>query len=88
MDEPLQGVDIHTEKAVIGLLQELQAQGKTLLVVHHDLPTVPEYFNWVIMLNKRLTTSGTVEDVFTEEYLRQTYQGQMSFIHRGHPPGE
>jgi manganese/zinc/iron transport system ATP- binding protein len=83
MDEPLQGVDIHTEKAVIGLLQELQTQGRTLLVVHHDLHTVPEYFNWIVMLNKRLIASGTVKESFTEANLRQTYQGQMSFIHRG-----
>ncbi|PIE35346.1 hypothetical protein CSA56_04530 [candidate division KSB3 bacterium] len=82
MDEPLQGVDIHTEKSVIALLKELQARNKTLLVVHHDLHTVPEYFNWVVMLNKRLTACGTVEEVFTEHNIRETYRGQMSFIHK------
>ncbi len=85
MDEPLQGVDIHTEKAVIRLLHELRDQGKTLMVVHHDLQTVSEYFDWVVMLNKRLTVSGKVEDVFTEENLRQTYRGMMSFMHKTVP---
>jgi manganese/zinc/iron transport system ATP- binding protein len=82
MDEPLQGVDIHTEKAAIGLLHELRSQGKTLLVVHHDLQTVPEYFDWMVLLNKRLMSSGAIADVFTDDNIRQTYKGQTSFIHR------
>ena len=80
MDEPLQGVDVKTEKAVIRLLKELRAQGKTLIVVHHDVQTVSEYFDWVILLNKQLVANGPVEAVFTEETLRRTYGGQMSFI--------
>jgi manganese/zinc/iron transport system ATP- binding protein len=85
MDEPLQGVDIHTEKAVIMLLRELRNKGKTLMVVHHDLQTVPEYFDWVVMLNKRLTVNGAVADVFTEDNLKKTYHGLMSFMHKTEP---
>ena len=47
MDEPFQGVDATTERAIVELLRELRAQGKTVVVVHHDLQTVPEYFDWV-----------------------------------------
>src|SRR6185436_7686580 len=54
MDEPFQGVDAVTERAIVGLLQELRAAGKTVVVVHHDLSTVKEYFDWVTLLNVRL----------------------------------
>ncbi len=80
MDEPFQGVDATTERAIVTLLQELRAQGKTLVVVHHDLPTVPEYFDWVTMLNVRRVASGPVEDVFTEENLRLAYGGRVAFV--------
>ena len=61
MDEPFQGVDATTERAIVGLLKELRAAGKTVLVVHHDLQTVPEYFDWVTLLNVRRIASGPVE---------------------------
>jgi manganese/zinc/iron transport system ATP- binding protein len=80
MDEPFQGVDATTERAIVTLLQELRAQGKTLVVVHHDLPTVPEYFDWVTMLNVRRIASGPVDDVFTEENLRLAYGGRVAFV--------
>jgi manganese/zinc/iron transport system ATP- binding protein len=80
MDEPFQGVDATTERAIVTLLQELRAQGKTLVVVHHDLPTVPEYFDWVTMLNVRRVASGPVEEVFTEENLRLAYGGRVAFV--------
>ncbi len=80
MDEPFQGVDATTEKAIVTLLQELRAAGKTVIVVHHDLQTVPEYFDWVTLLNVRRIASGPVAEVFTEENLRQTYGGRVAFI--------
>ncbi|MDP2690741.1 MAG: metal ABC transporter ATP-binding protein, partial [Deltaproteobacteria bacterium] len=80
MDEPFQGVDATTERAIVSLLQELRAQGKTVVVVHHDLQTVPEYFDWTALLNVRLIASGPVRDVFTEENLRLTYGGRVSFL--------
>ncbi|MCI0393540.1 MAG: metal ABC transporter ATP-binding protein [Chloroflexi bacterium] len=80
MDEPFQGVDATTERAIVALLQTLRAAGKTVLAVHHDLPTVTEYFDWVTLLNVRLIASGPVEEVFTEENLRRTYGGRVAFL--------
>jgi len=82
MDEPFQGVDATTERAIVTLLQELRAAGKTVIVVHHDLQTVPEYFDWVTLLNVRRIASGPVDRVFTEENLRLTYGGRVAFLSR------
>ena len=90
MDEPFQGVDATTERAIVGLLKELRAAGKTVLVVHHDLQTVPEYFDWVTLLNVRRIASGPVAQVFTEDNLRRTYGGRIAFVTRsegGEPVG-
>jgi manganese/zinc/iron transport system ATP- binding protein len=73
MDEPFQGVDAVTELAIIEILRELRVRGRTVLVVHHDLQTVPEYFDWVTLLNVRVIASGPVGDVFTPESLRRAY---------------
>ncbi|HJZ92218.1 MAG TPA: metal ABC transporter ATP-binding protein [Gemmataceae bacterium] len=73
MDEPLQGVDAVTEKAVIGILQDLRATGRTVFVVHHDLTTVPEYFDWVTLLNVRLIASGPVREAFTQANIAAAY---------------
>lgn len=83
MDEPFQGVDATTERAIVSLLQDLRAAGKTVVVVHHDLQTVPEYFDWATLLNVRLIASGPVGEVFTEENLRLTYGGRVSFLRAG-----
>jgi manganese/zinc/iron transport system ATP- binding protein len=85
MDEPFQGVDATTERAIITLLKELRAAGKTVVVVHHDLQTVQEYFDWVTLLNVRRIASGPVDDVFTEENLRLTYGGLVGFLSRNGP---
>jgi manganese/zinc/iron transport system ATP- binding protein len=82
MDEPFQGVDATTERAIVTLLQELRAAGKTVVVVHHDLQTVPEYFDWVTLLNVRRIASGPVEQVFTEQNLRLAYGGRIAFLER------
>ncbi|MGH7891404.1 MAG: metal ABC transporter ATP-binding protein, partial [Thermodesulfobacteriota bacterium] len=87
MDEPFQGVDATTERAIVTLLQELRAAGKTVVVVHHDLQTVPEYFDWTALLNVRLIASGPVSEVFTEENLRLTYGGRVSFLRHGERNG-
>jgi manganese/zinc/iron transport system ATP- binding protein len=78
MDEPFQGVDATTERAIVTLLQKLREAGKTVVVVHHDLSTVREYFDWVTLLNVRLIASGPVADTFTDENLRATYGGRVS----------
>lgn len=80
MDEPFQGVDATTERAIVKLLQELRADGRTVVVVHHDLQTVPDYFDWVLLLNVRRIACGAVEEVFTEENLRMAYGGRIAFI--------
>jgi len=80
MDEPFAGVDATTERAIIALLRELRHQGKTVLVVHHDLQTVPEYFDRVTLLNVRRIASGPVAEAFTEENLRRAYGGRIAFL--------
>ena len=80
MDEPFQGVDATTERAIVELLKELRAAGKSVVVVHHDLQTVPEYFDWVMLLNVSRIAAGPVGTVFTEENLRRTYGGRIGFL--------
>ncbi|MDQ0115322.1 metal ABC transporter ATP-binding protein [Paenibacillus harenae] len=82
MDEPFAGVDAATEKAIITLLQELKRQGKTVVVVHHDLATVQDYFDSVLLLNVELQAYGPTEQVFTQERLQQTYGGRLAFLDR------
>ena len=82
MDEPFQGVDATTERAVVELLRSLRAARKTVVAVHHDLQTVPEYFDWVTLLNVRRIASGPVEEAFTEENLRRCYGAPMAFLGR------
>ena len=82
MDEPFAGVDATTERAIIDLLRDLRAAGKTVIVVHHDLQTLAEYFDWVMLLNVRRIASGPVEQVFTEENLRRAYGGRIAFLGR------
>ncbi|PLR68476.1 MULTISPECIES: metal ABC transporter ATP-binding protein [Bacillaceae] len=80
MDEPFVGVDAATEKAIISLLNELKARGKTVLVVHHDLQTVEEYFDWVLLLNLRKIAFGPTSEVFTMDNLQKTYGGRLTFL--------
>jgi manganese/zinc/iron transport system ATP- binding protein len=80
MDEPMAGVDAATERVVFELLQELRDQGKMVVVVHHDLRTVPRYFDHVILLNMRLVASGPTAEVFTPANLRKTYGGRLAIL--------
>jgi len=80
MDEPFASVDAATERAIMRVLEELRAAGKTVLVVHHDLQTVPEYFDHVMLLNMRVVASGPTERVFTPENLRKTYGGRLTLL--------
>jgi manganese/zinc/iron transport system ATP- binding protein len=72
MDEPFSGVDAATERAIITLLNELKKDGKTVLVVHHDLNTVTDYFDWVLLLNGRTVAFGPTEETFTAENQQTT----------------
>ena len=74
MDEPFQGVDSTTEKSIVDILKKLKSDGKTLLVVHHDLQTVPTYFETVTFINKTVIASGKVKEVFTQENIDKTYR--------------
>jgi manganese/zinc/iron transport system ATP- binding protein len=80
MDEPFAAVDASTERAIVTLLHELKDQGKTCLVVHHDLATVKEYFDWVVLLNLRVVASGPTAETFTAEKLKQTYGGKLTVL--------
>lgn len=77
MDEPFAGVDAVTERTIVALLQRLRDEGKAILVVHHDLATVPEYFDDVTLLAREVVTSGPVEEVFTREAVEATYGGTL-----------
>jgi manganese/zinc/iron transport system ATP- binding protein len=80
MDEPFAGVDAATEAAIVKILQELRAAGKTVLVVHHDLQTAREYFDMVMLLNMRLVAFGPTEEVFTPVLLQKTYGGRLTIL--------
>ncbi|MBD1395969.1 metal ABC transporter ATP-binding protein [Pontibacter sp. JH31] len=80
MDEPFAGVDIATETAIIQLLRQMRDEGKTVIVVHHDLQSASEYFDWVVLLNMRLVASGPTEKVLTQELLEQTYGGKLTLL--------
>ncbi len=80
MDEPFAGVDAATERAIIEVLRELKRNGKVVICVHHDLPTVPEYFDHAVLLNMRVVAAGPVKEIFTPENLRKTYGGRLTLL--------
>lgn len=80
LDEPFVGVDIPTEEKIIEVLRKLSAAGKTLLVVHHDLQAVPDYFDHVVLLNQRLVAAGPTEETFTKENLAAAFGGQLALL--------
>lgn len=82
LDEPFVGVDITTEEKIIQILKKLADEGKTLLVVHHDLSTVESYFDDVILLNQRLIAYGRTETTFTKNNIAKAYGGQLPILHK------
>ena len=80
MDEPMAGVDAATERIVFDLLKSLSEEGRTIVVVHHDLRTVVEYFDNVVLLNVRIVNSGPVDTTFTSENLQATYGGRLTVL--------
>jgi manganese/zinc/iron transport system ATP- binding protein len=80
MDEPFAGVDAASEKAIINLMREMTNAGKTLIVVHHDLQSVTQYFDWVILLNTRLVASGPTNSTFNQQNLQETYGGKLTLL--------
>lgn len=80
MDEPFKGVDAQTEKAIVLLLKELKKEGKTVIVVHHDLQTVPEYFDFVTLINLQVIATGPVETTFNDENLKKAYRSSGTLL--------
>lgn len=80
MDEPFAGVDVASEKAIVDILLDLQKRGKTIFVVHHDLQSAMDYFDWMIFLNTRIVASGPTEEVFNAETLQRTYGGNLTML--------
>lgn len=80
MDEPFVGVDMTTEHKIVEIMRSLADEGKTIIVVHHDLSTVDDYFDKVILLNQRLIAYGNIDTIFTRENLRKTYASQMQIL--------
>ena len=80
MDEPFAGVDIATEEMIVDLLKEMKDQGKTLVIVHHDLHTAQSYFDHLVLMNTRLVACGKTSDVFTDQILTDTYGGKLTTI--------
>ena len=82
LDEPFVGVDITTEEKIIQILKKLAAEGKTLLVVHHDLSKVTTYFDKIILLNQRIVAYGDTATTFTDDNIAKTYSGQLTILHK------
>lgn len=80
MDEPFVGVDAATEEAILALLTEMKSQGKTVIIVHHDLQTASQYFDWAVLLNTRLVGCGPAADVLTPELLQEAYGGRLNLL--------
>ena len=80
MDEPFAAVDAVTERAIVHLMQELRAAGRTVIVVHHDLQTVRRYFDWLLLLNIELVACGPTDEVFTAANLQRTYGGSIALV--------
>lgn len=80
LDEPMAGVDATTERAIVDILRRLRDEGKTVIVVHHDLQTVRSYFDWLVILNVRVIAQGPVEKIYTAEHLRRAYGGQIALL--------
>lgn len=80
MDEPFTGVDAATEQAIIRVLHDLRNSQKTVIAVHHDLQTVPDYFDHVVLLNMRIVAAGPTSEVFNNENLQKTYGGRLTLL--------
>lgn len=80
LDEPFVGIDVASEKLIIDILKSLRDEGKSIFIVHHDLTKVNEYFEELVLLNKALITSGSVQSVLKPEFMREAYQAQFSLL--------
>ncbi len=96
LDEPFAGIDMASEENIITLLKQLKNEGKTIIVVHHNLLTAPQYFDYLLFLNSRRIAWGPTKEVFTEENIQKTYGGRLPTLSKistilkttGQPPVE
>ncbi len=82
MDEPFVGIDAASEESILKLLRSMRSEGKTVILVHHDLHTALQFFDWVILLNTRLIGAGPIEEILTEENLTNAYGGRLNLLSR------
>ncbi|MFZ1702838.1 MAG: metal ABC transporter ATP-binding protein [Saprospiraceae bacterium] len=82
LDEPFAGVDVTTEEKIVQLMHQLKQEGKTFILVHHDLTTVEKYFDKIILINQRLIAYGNTKEIFTQENLSHCYGSQLSILHK------
>ena len=80
LDEPFAGVDAATEHSILKILEEIRNEGKTVLIIHHDLQTVLDHFEYLVLLNTRLIARGSLQEVFTKENLSNAYGGQLTVL--------
>ena len=80
MDEPFAAVDAATEQAIIVVLRRVVAAGRSVIAVHHDLSTVPSYFDQVLLLNGRAVAAGNVKSVFTPDAIARAYGGRLNVL--------
>jgi manganese/zinc/iron transport system ATP- binding protein len=80
MDEPFVGVDAATEEAILKLLSDMKKDGKTVVVVHHDLQTAKDFFDWIVLLNTRMVAAGPIEEIFNETLLQEAYGGKLNVL--------
>ncbi len=79
-DEPLVGIDATSEKEIMEILNQMKMEGKSIFVVHHDLQSSVEYFDWVIFINRKIVASGPISSVFSLQNLQNTYGEAFSVL--------
>ena len=82
LDEPFVGVDIVTEESIIKLLKNLARENKIIVMIHHDLSKVEEYFDDIIMINRRIVAAGPVNEVFNKSNIQRAYSGQLPILQK------
>ncbi len=85
LDEPFTGVDVKTETAIIGLLRELRTSGHLMLVSTHNLGSVPDFCDQVVLLNRTVLAAGPTAKVFTQKNLEHAFGGVLRNFRLGGP---
>ena len=80
LDEPLAGVDVSTSTLIFSILKEIVAQGKTVVMIHHNLEAIEKHFDHIVLLNMYVRAAGPVKEVFIPALLRETYGSQLNIL--------